>query len=126
MSDDTEPLCDSCGCAECEVDDSGLHQTPYGLLCGECDWAHILIDLSDTKAENAELRQRAERAEGENRKLRDAWPSSDNMKNMLSDGYNGKFCTYGVWEQGGDYIGTRDEAINAAAGITAADAAEGE
>jgi len=63
MSDDTEPLCDSCGCAECEVDDNGLNQTPYGTLCDSCHWTHILIDLRDAKAEITALRQRAERAE---------------------------------------------------------------
>jgi hypothetical protein len=63
--DDTELLCDSCGCAECEVDDNGLIGTPYGILCGSCHWTHILIDLRDTQADNTALRQRAERAEVE-------------------------------------------------------------
>jgi len=61
--DDTELLCDSCGYAECEVDDNGLSQTPYGTLCGSCHYECLEIDLRDTKAENTALRHRAERAE---------------------------------------------------------------
>ena len=65
----------------------------------------------------ATWRERAERAEAENYKLRDAWPSRDNRQNIISDGYSGKFFTYGDWQQDGKYYDTRDAAINAAAGI---------
>jgi hypothetical protein len=81
----------------------------------------------DTEIERLEteidaLRQRAERAESENRKLRDAWPTNDSRKTCICETIAGRFFT---WNDLRQFYETRDEAINAAAGITAADAAEG-
>jgi len=57
-------------------------------------------------------RERAERAESENRKLRDAWPG------VYWDAATNKwFRLSNPWTCDRKYYDTRDEAINAAAGI---------
>jgi hypothetical protein len=68
-------------------------------------------------AEVTMWRERAERAEAENRKLRDAWPQ--NIHHTV------RRCGYGweLYDNAGtkQILGTYDECINAAAGITPAD-----
>jgi hypothetical protein len=67
-------------------------------------------------------RERAERAESENRKLRDAWPTNDSRQTCICETIAGRFFT---WNDLRQFYDTRDQAINAAAGITAADETEG-
>ena len=66
----------------------------------------------------ATWRQRAERAELENRKLRDAWPGS-NVGSQYPQ-WDATFQRWFIYRSGRDkreFFVTRDEAINAAAGI---------
>ncbi|CAB4130492.1 hypothetical protein UFOVP124_3 [uncultured Caudovirales phage] len=96
------------------------------LICSSCRQdVTAAARLHEACAENAALRERCERLETENRKLRASWPEY-NQRNACAP--RAIRLIHRSWEVIGRGIveyDTRDEAINAAAGITHADAAKG-
>jgi len=87
----------------------------YNRKC-HCPSCHD-TEIARLETEIDALRQRAERAEGENRKLRDAWP--DDSEGLVRRSVN-KWYRLSLATGEDNWIAhdTRDEAINAAAGIT--------